>query len=56
MSASTLSHTEMISRARDLVPALRDRALEAEKLRRMPDETVVDFREAGFYRIFQPVR
>ncbi len=52
----SLNRTELISRARDMVPTLRDRAFETEKLRRMPDETVRDFREAGFYRIFQPLR
>jgi len=35
---------------------LRERAAEAERLRRMPDETVEAFRQAGFYRALQPKR
>ena len=47
---------EILSRAREMVPVLRDRATEAERLRRMPDETVADFQAADFYRAMQPKR
>jgi 3-hydroxy-9,10-secoandrosta-1,3,5(10)-triene-9,17-dione monooxygenase len=47
---------EILARARALVPTLRDRAPAAERLRRMPPETVRDFRDAGFYRMLQPKR
>ena len=47
---------ELIERARALVPILRERAPEAEERRRLHDETQAAFIEAGFYRIFQPVR
>ncbi len=47
---------DLLNRARELVPVLRDRAPEAERLRRMPDETVADFRAADFYRALQPAR
>ena len=46
----------MIERAKALVPALRERAYQAEQDRRMPDSTHDEFVEAGFYRLFQPVR
>ena len=46
----------MIDRAAALAPVLRERAAEAERLRRIPDETEEDFRSAGFYRIYQPAR
>jgi 3-hydroxy-9,10-secoandrosta-1,3,5(10)-triene-9,17-dione monooxygenase len=47
---------ELIGRARDMFPVLRERAPEAERNRRVPDETQQAFVEAGFYRIFQPRR
>ena len=47
---------ELLNRARELVPVLRERAPEAEQLRRMPDETVTDFHDANFYRALQPAR
>ena len=39
-----------------MLPALRDRAANAERLRRLPDETVKDFQEAGLFRALQPQR
>lgn len=47
---------EMLRRARALVPAIRERAPEAEALRRLPDATVRDLHEAGLWRINQPAR
>jgi len=38
------------------LPALRERAAGAEQLRRLPDETFKDFREAGVFRCLQPRR
>ena len=52
----TVGRAELLDRASKLVPVLRKRALEAERLRRMPDETVADFRAADFYRVLQPAR
>jgi alkylation response protein AidB-like acyl-CoA dehydrogenase len=46
----------LIDRARELAPVLRERAGEAEALRRIPDATHAAFRDAGFYRVFQPAR
>lgn len=46
---------EMVERAAAMVPILRERAAECEKLRRVPDQTVADFKAAEFHRISQPV-
>ncbi len=50
------SRADLIRRAADMVPRLRQRAADAEAARRMPDETQREFVEAGFYRIFMPKR
>jgi 3-hydroxy-9,10-secoandrosta-1,3,5(10)-triene-9,17-dione monooxygenase len=46
----------LIARARGLIPMLRGRAAETEKLRRLPDATIAALHEAGLFRLFQPVR
>jgi len=50
------SEAELIARAKKLAPAIAARADACEELRRVPDETVRDFEQAGFYRIVQPKR
>src|SRR5262245_28742079 len=45
-----------LERVRALLPALRERAHQAEELRRLPDETVKDFLEGGLFRCLQPRR
>ena len=47
---------EMIARAEALLPALRERSVDAEKNRRLSDETVREFRAAGLPKILQPKR
>jgi 3-hydroxy-9,10-secoandrosta-1,3,5(10)-triene-9,17-dione monooxygenase len=47
---------ELVARARALAPVLRERAEKAERLRRMPDETLEDIVAAGLPRICQPAR
>ncbi len=47
---------ELLARARTMIPALRERAVQAEADRRIPDETIADLHEAGFFRILQPKR
>ena len=47
---------ELIERARRLIPVVRERALQAEELRRLPPETLQDFLEAGFVRACVPER
>jgi 3-hydroxy-9,10-secoandrosta-1,3,5(10)-triene-9,17-dione monooxygenase len=46
----------LLSRAEALVPVLRERAAEAEELRRLPDATVADLHRTGLFRILQPKR
>ena len=50
------SRDDLIARARALATKLRDRAGEAEKQRRLPDQTVADVIAAGFTRIVRPSR
>ena len=40
----------------DLLPQLRQRAQYAEDLRRLPDETVQELDEVGFFTLLQPER
>jgi 3-hydroxy-9,10-secoandrosta-1,3,5(10)-triene-9,17-dione monooxygenase len=45
-----------LERVRALLPALRERVAYTEQLRRLPDETLKDFQEAGLFRALQPKR
>ena len=47
---------QLIQRARELVPVLKSRAAETEALGQLPEATIADFQEAGFFRICQPKR
>src|ERR1700731_4542331 len=47
---------ELSQRAEALVPVLRERAAQAEELRRLPDETIEDLHRTGLFRILQPGR
>jgi 3-hydroxy-9,10-secoandrosta-1,3,5(10)-triene-9,17-dione monooxygenase len=51
-----LTQDEIVQRARDMIPVLRERQEECERIGRLPDETSRDFVQAGFYRILQPRR
>jgi alkylation response protein AidB-like acyl-CoA dehydrogenase len=46
----------VLQRARDIIPALRQRADESERLRALPQATVDDLRSTGVHRVFQPAR
>ena len=46
----------LMARARDLVPLLRARAEDAERLRRAPEETIADYIDAGLLRLSKPAR
>jgi alkylation response protein AidB-like acyl-CoA dehydrogenase len=46
----------LISRAESLVSLLRENAVKAEELRRLPDDSVRALDEAGLFRMTQPVR
>jgi 3-hydroxy-9,10-secoandrosta-1,3,5(10)-triene-9,17-dione monooxygenase len=47
---------DFVARAKELAPVLASRATEADGLRRIPDSTIEDFRDAGFFRMLQPAR
>jgi 3-hydroxy-9,10-secoandrosta-1,3,5(10)-triene-9,17-dione monooxygenase len=51
-----MNATELIERARAMAPALRGRAAEGDSLRRLPDATIQDMKDAGFFRMLQPSR
>ncbi len=54
-TALTAKGGELLSRARELVPTLRERAAQAEKLRCILPESIDDLRKAGLFRTLQPV-
>ena len=45
---------ELIAAARAMGPALVQRRAQCKAQRRVPDETVADFQQAGFFKILQP--
>src|SRR5205823_4957142 len=47
---------EVATRAEALVPHLHERATLTEQLRRVPDETMQEFLDAGLFRVLQPKR
>ena len=53
---SPISPEEYLGRVRALLPAVKDRVLRAEQLRRLPDDTFAEFQEAGLFRAIQPKR
>ncbi|MEO8541215.1 MAG: acyl-CoA dehydrogenase family protein [bacterium] len=50
----TPMHDELVARATALIPALKERAPEAERLRQMPAETLKDARAIGLARVLRP--
>ena len=46
----------LIAAARDISPTLRERAVDTDALRRLPDENVADMKAAGLFRVIQPAR
>jgi 3-hydroxy-9,10-secoandrosta-1,3,5(10)-triene-9,17-dione monooxygenase len=50
------AYAAMISRAKALIPRLRERASRTEELRRLPPETERDLHDTGLFRIVQPKR
>ena len=53
---SKMTREEILRRAEALVPVLRERAPEAEKLRRCPDETIADYISNDLLRLCMPAR
>lgn len=48
-----MSH-EVLAGVRDLLPTIRDRADEAERLRVIPEASIKDLEATGFFRLLQP--
>jgi 3-hydroxy-9,10-secoandrosta-1,3,5(10)-triene-9,17-dione monooxygenase len=46
----------LIAKAVAMKPTLVARTAKADELRRVPDETIADFHDAGFFRMLQPSR
>lgn len=44
----------LVQRARDMVPVLREREVEAIAARQVSAETIRDFKDAGFFKVLQP--
>lgn len=51
-----MSGAEVVERVKELAPTIRDRAREAEALRRLPLETVKELKDIGIVRLLQPAR
>jgi 3-hydroxy-9,10-secoandrosta-1,3,5(10)-triene-9,17-dione monooxygenase len=51
-----LTREDVLARARAMIPTLRTRAEEGEKLGRCPDQTVREYVDAGLLRVCQPSR
>ncbi|MET0594555.1 MAG: acyl-CoA dehydrogenase family protein, partial [Polyangiaceae bacterium] len=56
MSAGSDRGAELIQRARDLAPTLIARAEKTASDRKISDETIAEFKEAGLFRMLQPSR
>jgi 3-hydroxy-9,10-secoandrosta-1,3,5(10)-triene-9,17-dione monooxygenase len=54
MTAPTLE--DLVARAEAMVPALKQRAATAERDGRLSRETIEEFKDAGFFRVFVPKR
>ena len=48
--------TELLQRARAMHPVLLGRCAQARELRRVPDQTIAEFKSAGFFKMMQPAR
>lgn len=56
VNESDLTDAQLVQAARDLAPVIAARAEEAERLGRLPDETVADLDDAGITRLTLPRR
>ncbi|MFF2514400.1 acyl-CoA dehydrogenase family protein [Streptomyces sp. NPDC058086] len=50
------TEAELIRRTEELLPVIAERAAKTEDVRRVPDETVRDLRDAGLIRVSNPTR
>lgn len=55
-AADIPSSQELISRARAMIPTLRERAVLGDERRSLPAETIAEMEAAGLFRVLQPKR
>jgi 3-hydroxy-9,10-secoandrosta-1,3,5(10)-triene-9,17-dione monooxygenase len=55
-TAATPDPKQLVARAREMIQQIGARAREARLARRVPEQTISEIEEAGFFRILQPVR
>lgn len=55
-SASIPTAEQLVARAKAMIPVLKSRARRCVSQRNVPDETIAEMQEAGFFRILQPKR
>ena len=53
---TAITGAQLVARARELAPALKERAQQAEDMRRCPERTVEDYQRTGLTRVCQPAR
>ena len=56
MKPSLSANVELLGRAFALAPVLRSRASEAEKLRRLPKQSVAELKQAGMFTVLRARR
>jgi|TARA_R100000501_G_scaffold17919_3_gene35030 3-hydroxy-9,10-secoandrosta-1,3,5(10)-triene-9,17-dione monooxygenase len=56
VDATEPTRDELVERAREMIPTLKARAAKALADRKIPEETIAEMKEAGFFRILQPRR
>ena len=50
------THDQLVARARAMIPSLKARARQCIADRNVPEESIAEMKEAGFFRILQPKR
>ncbi|MCB5294278.1 Flavin-dependent monooxygenase, oxygenase subunit HsaA [Arthrobacter sp. SO3] len=53
-AATVPTHDDMLGRIDGLIPRLRERAEEAERLRHIPESTMEDLKDAGIFHLLSP--
>ena len=55
-AAETPTAEDLVARARAMIPALKERARRCTLDGNVPEETIAEIQEAGFFRVLQPKR
>ena len=53
---NTLTREDVLARAEELLPVVAERSEKASEQRRLPEDNVRDFLDAGLFKILQPKR